>query len=48
VSVWYGKAISAEQVMNMDDRELSLVLTETLRQMQKQCRLSQGKTPYDY
>jgi len=48
VSVWYGKAIIAEQVMNMDDRELSQVLTETLRQMQNECRIRNGKEPYEY
>jgi len=48
VTVWYGKALSAEQVMNMDDRELADVLTETLRQMQSDCRLKRGKAPYTY
>jgi hypothetical protein len=44
----YGKAITAEQVKNMSDEKLAEVLTDTLRRMQNQCRLKQGKKPYDY
>ncbi len=48
ISVCYGKAITAEQVKNMGDRKLAEVLTDTLRRMQNECRMEQGKRPYDY
>jgi len=48
IVVCYGKAITAEQVKQMDDRELAKNLTDTLRQMQNDCRLKYGKEPYDY
>jgi 1-acyl-sn-glycerol-3-phosphate acyltransferase len=48
ISVCYGKAISAEQARNMGDVKLAQVLTETLRQMQIESRIKQGKKPYDY
>ncbi len=48
ISVCYGKVITAEQVKNMGDRKLAEVLTDTLRRMQNECRMEQGKKPYDY
>jgi 1-acyl-sn-glycerol-3-phosphate acyltransferase len=48
ILVLYGKAITAEQVKNMSDEKLAEVLTDTLRRMQNECRLKQGKKPYDY
>ncbi len=48
IVVCYGKAISAEQVKSMSDRELAEVLTNKLRQMQNDCRVTQGKKPLDY
>ncbi|MHC4074763.1 MAG: lysophospholipid acyltransferase family protein [Planctomycetota bacterium] len=48
ISVCYGKVISAEQARNMGDVKLAQVLTETLRQMQIESRIKQGKKPYDY
>ena len=48
ISVCYGKAITAEQAKNMGDRKLAEVLTDTLRRMQNECRVKQGKKPYDY
>ncbi len=48
ISVCYGKAISAEQAKNMGDKKLAELLTDTLRQMQTNCRIKQGKKPYDY
>ncbi len=48
ISICYGKAISAEQARNMGDVKLAQVLTETLRQMQIESRIKQGKKPYDY
>jgi len=48
ISVCYGKVITAEQAKNMGDRKLAEVLTDTLRRMQNECRVKQGKKPYDY
>ena len=48
IVVCYGKTITAEQVKKMNDRELAKNLTDTLRQMQNDCRLKHGKEPYDY
>jgi len=48
ISVCYGKVITAEQIKNMGDRKLAEVLTDTLRRMQNECRMEQGKKPYDY
>jgi len=48
IAVCYGKAISAEQAKKMGDDKLAQVLTDTLRQMQNECRTKQGKKPYDY
>ncbi len=48
ISVCYGKAISAEQAKNMGDEKLAEVLTDTLRRMQTNCRIKQGKKPFNY
>ena len=48
ILVCYGKVITAEQARNMSDRKLAKVLTDTLRRMQNECRMKQGKEPYDY
>lgn len=48
IIVQYGKAISAEQAKDMGDKKLAEYLTMILRQMQTECRLEQGKEPYDY
>jgi 1-acyl-sn-glycerol-3-phosphate acyltransferase len=48
ITVCYGEVITAEQVKDFDDKKLAEILTEKLRQMQSQCRLRQGKQPYDY
>jgi cytidylate kinase len=48
IVICYGKCISAEQVRRMGDRKLAGVLTDTLRQMQNDCRVKQGKEPYGY
>jgi len=48
VTLCYGKTISAEQVKKMNDRQLAELLTDTLRRMQTQIRLKQGKKPYNY
>jgi len=48
IEVCYGKAIPAEQVANMSDRELAELMTVTLRRMQTEIRIKQGKEPYNY
>ena len=48
IVICYGKAITAEDVKNMSDRELAEKLTNVLREMQNNCRVQQGKEPYCY
>jgi len=48
VTVCYGEPIAAEQLDKMDDRQLARLLTDTLRRMQNDSRIKQGKDPYDY
>ncbi|MFA5239080.1 MAG: (d)CMP kinase [Phycisphaerae bacterium] len=48
IDICYGKVIPAAEVKKMDDRKLAELLTETLRKMQNDCRLEQGKKPFDY
>lgn len=48
ISVVYGEAITAEQVKQMGDKQFAEKLTNTLRQIQKDCREKNGKTPLDY
>jgi len=48
IVICYGKAITAEQVKNMNDKELAENLTDTLRRMQNNCRIKYGKEPYRY
>ena len=48
IVVCYGKRITAEQVKEMKDRELTSCLTDTLRQMQAKIRIKHGKKPYKY
>ncbi len=48
IEVCYGKAKPAGEVANMGDRELAELVTDTLRRMQTESRLKQGKEPYNY
>lgn len=48
ITVHYGKMIPAERAQSMGDKELAVSLTETLRKMQNDSRLKQGKAPYEY
>jgi 1-acyl-sn-glycerol-3-phosphate acyltransferase len=48
ITVTYGQPISAEQIMGMEDEEFARLLTDTLRGMQTEIRISQGKQPYTY
>lgn len=48
ISVCYGERITTEQIEEMDDRELAERLTDTLRQMQNERRVKEGKEAYEY
>lgn len=48
ITIWYGKTLDPEQIRTMSNEELADHLTATLRQMQHDCRVKQGKQPYDY
>lgn len=48
VIIWYGKTLDPEEIRTMTNEQLADRLTATLREMQHQCRLQQGKQPYDY
>jgi cytidylate kinase len=48
VTIWYGKTLDPESIRTMTNEQLADYLTATLRQMQHDCRLKQGKKPYDY
>ncbi|MFC1737928.1 lysophospholipid acyltransferase family protein [Planctomycetota bacterium] len=48
ITVCYGKAITAEQVKQMSNKQMAENLTYILRQMQTKARQRQGKEPYKY
>ncbi len=48
VTIWYGPTLAPEEICAMTNEELADRLTATLRQMQHDCRLEQGRQPYDY
>jgi 1-acyl-sn-glycerol-3-phosphate acyltransferase len=48
VVVSYGKPILPQQIVSMDNEQLAAYLTKTLRQMQNDCRIKQGKQPFVY
>ncbi|UCG57107.1 MAG: 1-acyl-sn-glycerol-3-phosphate acyltransferase [Phycisphaerales bacterium] len=48
ITVCYGRAITAKQVEGMKDDELAKLVADTLRKMQNDRRLKQGKEPYEY
>ena len=48
ISICYGESITAQEIKNMDDRELAQTLTQTIRRMQTDIRIKQGKELYDY
>ncbi len=48
ITVCYGKCIPADDVKKMSDEELAERLTDTLRRMQNECRIKEGKEPYNY
>lgn len=48
ITVCYGKPIPAGQIMEMEDEKFAALLTDTLRNMQSETRINQGKQPFNY
>jgi len=48
IAVCYGKAIRAQDVKGMSDEKLAELVTNTLRRMQSEFRVKQGKRPLEY
>ena len=48
IVVRYGKSIPADQAKTMPDEKLAEFLTNTLRQLQTEVRMEQGKEPFSY
>ena len=48
IVVWFGKPLLPEHIRPMSNQDLADHLTDTLRQMQQDCRVKQGKKPFDY
>jgi 1-acyl-sn-glycerol-3-phosphate acyltransferase len=48
IVVWYGKAISVDELKAKSDSELAELVTARLRAMQAECRIRQGRKPYEY
>jgi len=48
ITVIYGERIALKEIKKTSDKELAKNLTEKLRQMQRLCRLKEGKEPYNY
>jgi len=48
ITVCYGQPITAERVKAMKDRDLTTLVTDTLREMQTQYRVMNGKKAYNY
>jgi 1-acyl-sn-glycerol-3-phosphate acyltransferase len=48
ITVTYGQPISVEKISGMEDDVFAAELTNTMRQMQSQTRISAGKQPFNY
>jgi len=48
ITVSYGQPISAEKIKGMEDDDFARLLTDTLRNMQSQTRITEGKQPFNY
>jgi 1-acyl-sn-glycerol-3-phosphate acyltransferase len=48
ITVTYGQPISVEKITGMEDEAFAAMLTNTMRQMQSQTRIAQGKQPFNY
>jgi 1-acyl-sn-glycerol-3-phosphate acyltransferase len=48
VTVHYGRPISYDELKGVDDEQLAKIITDTMRNMQNQIRLKNGRLPFDY
>ncbi|MGB7582432.1 MAG: lysophospholipid acyltransferase family protein [Sedimentisphaerales bacterium] len=48
ITVTYGQPISVEKITGMEDDDFAAMLTNTMRQMQSETRIAQGKQPFNY
>jgi len=48
ITVTYGQPISVEKITGMEDDAFAAMLTNTMRDMQSQLRISEGKQPFNY
>ena len=48
IVIHYGKPITPEKIKELGDKKFVEFLVATLRQMQNELRVKQGKKPYDY
>ncbi|MGD0552602.1 MAG: lysophospholipid acyltransferase family protein [Sedimentisphaerales bacterium] len=48
ITVAYGQPISVEKITGMEDDDFAAMLTNTMRQMQSETRIAEGKQPFSY
>jgi 1-acyl-sn-glycerol-3-phosphate acyltransferase len=48
ITICFGEKIPPQEVKRLGDEDFAALLTSTLRKMQSECRIEQGKEPYDY
>jgi 1-acyl-sn-glycerol-3-phosphate acyltransferase len=48
ITVTYGQSISVEKITGMEDDDFAAMLTNTMRQMQSETRIAEGKQPFNY
>jgi 1-acyl-sn-glycerol-3-phosphate acyltransferase len=48
IVLYFGEPIPSQEVKQLGDEGFAVLLTDTLRKMQTECRVKQGKEPYDY
>ncbi len=48
ITVTYGQLIPVEKITGMEDDDFAAMLTNTMRQMQSETRIAEGKQPFNY
>ena len=48
ITVTYGQPIPVEKITGMEDDDFAAMLTNTMRQMQSETRIAEGKQPFNY
>jgi 1-acyl-sn-glycerol-3-phosphate acyltransferase len=48
ITVTYGQLIPVEKITGMEDEDFAAMLTNTMRQMQSETRIAEGKQPFNY